>query len=191
MLDPEKILPDYRGWIWRVAMNLARDRQTQEDLAQEGYYAMWEALKTFDASRGALPSWLTRAAQQRMYRVVSRNYLFLGTPGVKGHSRELPAVPIDTTPNPTEESGGWVDRQLSTELGDIEMAYHHGQIMEAIWSLTPKQRQYVYYRFWHQMTNSEIRQVIGGGDPSGHWTHPERGARARLAARLRDLADAV
>lgn len=190
MLDPEKILPDYRGWIWRVVMNVSKDRQTQEDLAQECYYAMWEALKKYDPAKGALPSFLTVSATNRLNRVLKRD-AYLGTPGVRGHRREAAAVPIDTTPNPTEESGGWIDRQLSTTLGDVELAYHHGEIMDAIRTLTPKQQRYVYYRFWHQMTNPEIRQIIGGGDPSGHWTHPERGARARLAARLGDLADAV
>lgn len=190
MLDPEKILPDYRGWLWRVAMNLARDRQLQEDLAQEGYYAMWEALKTFDASKGALPSHLTRAAQQRMYRAVTKD-LFLGTPGARGHTREAPAIPVDTNPDPDTEVAGSIDRKLSFELGEVELAYHYGEIMEAIRSLTPKQREYVYYRFWHRMTNIEIQQVIGGGNPSGHWTHAERGARVRLASKLQHLADAT
>lgn len=190
MLDPEKVLPEYRGWIWRVVMGVTRDRQTQEDLAQECYYAMWEALKLYNPAKGALPSYLTVSAKNRLNRVLKRNF-YLGTPGVKGHKREAAAVPIDTTPGPTEESGGWIDRQLSTALGDVELAYHHGEIMEAIRDLNPTQRQYVYYRFWRGLSNSEIRQVIGGGDPSGHWTHPQRGARARLRARLTHLADAA
>lgn len=63
-------LPDYRRWLHHVANEMLPPTSAEhDDLVQEGYIAMWRALDSFDESKGALPSWLTRAARYRMLDV--------------------------------------------------------------------------------------------------------------------------
>lgn len=51
--------------------------------------------------------------------------------------------------------------QLSADLGNIELAYHHGEIADAISKLTKKEREYVYCRFWLGMKLPELTEHFG------------------------------
>ena len=51
---------------------------------------------------------------------------------------------VDMTP-----ANDWLREALRTDLGDIEEAYHHGEIMRAIDRLPRTQRQYVIRKFWY------------------------------------------
>jgi DNA-directed RNA polymerase specialized sigma24 family protein len=45
-------------------------------------------------------------------------------------------------------SGDWVD--------EVSMAYHHGEIAQALSALTFTQREVVFYKFWGGWSNAEI-----------------------------------
>ena len=60
----------------------------------------------------------------------------------------------------------------------------HGEIYDAIASLTPAQRKYVYARFWHGMTTAEMKAEVFGYDPSALWNSAKNGAKRKLAEQL-------
>jgi RNA polymerase sigma factor (sigma-70 family) len=173
-MTDDSVLADYRRWLLKMATIIAPDRpDAWQDLAQEGHIAMWKALRTFDESKGALPSWLTGAAKLRM-RDVYRRDTWLGTISEKGHRREKPARPIDTGED-------WVSELLGAQadaLESVEWQYHEGEIYAAINALSPVQREYVYRRFWKGETPTEIDKDLVAA--RYHWSK----AKAALAATL-------
>lgn len=178
--EAESLLKDYRKWLLKIA-NLMLPYSTEadrQDLAQEGHIAMWRALKTYDGGKGALPSWLTKAAKMRMADVVRRGIL-TGMPEQRGTKRVTPQ-PFD----PTEETNwlsvlaygnSWVD--------SVEWGYHEGEIAKAIDTLTTQQREYVIRRFWGQQTYTELSKHFGFS-ATGIWQH----TKPKLAQALVHLA---
>lgn len=72
------------------------------------------------------------------------------------------------------------------DLDGIEVAYHAGEILEALDVLTPAQRRYVVARFWGGKSSSELRAMFGY-DPASLW----RTAKPRLQDRLFYLRELV
>ena len=157
----EAVLREYRLWLLKMASVYLWSRPDEwQDLAQEGWIAMWRALRAYDPARGALPSWLTGAARMRMKECASRE-TWTGSTGARGHVRNRPPVPV-----PDEMI---VDRILEGALDDVEMAYHHGEIMEALCELTEATRIAIYRKFW-------LDETV----PSGSWFHSKPRLRRRL-----------
>lgn len=176
--DRNALLAGYRGWLYRVAFEMGARGQDLDDLAQEGYIAMWRALGTYQQGRGSLPSWLTGAARLRMRAL---------RPGGGGRGREFGheamrgSVPVDAVV--VEDS---VLDVLAVETPDgVALAYHQGRIWHLIGSLPLEQQQYVVLRFWYGWTATEIQQVVAS-NVTWLW-HGPRGARARLREALGDL----
>lgn len=165
-MDQGTLLADYRNWLLKVAGSMTHGEENIQDLAQEGWIAMWRATKTYDESKGALPSWLTTAARMRMSNVVTRG-TFLGRPEHRGK------------PTVHEEPVDEIENLMRAQLEDqIDLAYHDGEIMAAVNDLTPLQRQYVYRRFWLDESPTALANDLGNG-----WV----GARPKLRERLAHL----
>lgn len=136
MIDPS-VLADYEKWLHRVANTVGR-LEDHDDLVQEGRVAMWRALSTYDETRGSLPSWLTRAAEQRMKDVAWGHGQPFGHEAVRG-VREVEMGPsLDGEP----------EQVVEALLGYVEDAYHDGEILRIVRTLTPEQQQVVFLRFW-------------------------------------------
>jgi DNA-directed RNA polymerase specialized sigma24 family protein len=104
--------------------------------------------------------------------------------------------------NPAVEATGVneysLDALLDSDLGfetllaaadlidSIQLAYHRGEIVQALDSLTPQQKRYVVLRFWCGYITGELKTVFGY-DPSGLWTSQVNGARMKLRAELSHL----
>lgn len=190
-LDPEIVLPQYRGLLLKLASALTTDKNLREDLVQEGYIEMWKALKTFDPSRGYLPGWLKYKAKGRMLLVLERQ-TFLGQNQrpAPGHQGFWDASPVG---HPAQDSFLDEDSLIGLEafgvaesLEYVAYKYHHGEIMEALNSLTPIQRDYVVRRFWYGQTNEFIKLEVEY-QPEGAWKQ----ARVNLKKKLSNLAAAI
>lgn len=164
-----EMLNKLRPYLLTVARGLTKDPGMQQDLAQEGWIAAWRTL-----GRGAAwanpESIAKKAAVWRMTSVVSRGETF-------GHSRKnytkTTEVPVDSfTIHPAT-----IERQL-------ELAYHHGEINEAIESLSPRQREYVKLRFWRGMQKPELTTHFGY-EPSRLWSR----AKPKLKEQLGHLQE--
>ena len=196
---PETVLPHFRGWLFTIVRSYyPTDFAMQNDLAQEGYIAMWKALGKFDPSKaadyqGALVLWVTKAAKMRMSDVVRRQTL-TGTPIKRGHTRELPGVPLDALSGGGESDthdNQWLNRLLgSAALADsVYMAYHRGEIYEALNSLELEDRSLIYQMFWEDKGVSEIGKSFGITE--GAVRHRWKRAQEVLKPQLKHLETGV
>lgn len=164
------VVQDYKGWLgyragqligqeWRGALGIDSD-----DLAQIGAIAMWEAEKTFDETKGALPAWLTYKATGAMKDALRPR----AKHNLVDHHTEIPEDVLDS----------------SDTLQAVIEAYHSGEILDAIRQLTPRQKEYVARRFWGEWTTQDFKREWGY-DPRGVWA----GARPKLAEKLAHLQE--
>lgn len=72
-------------------------------------------------------------------------------------------------------------------VDQIILAYHRGQIVQALNQLTPAQKKYVVLRFWCGYVTSDLTAVFGY-DPSALWNAKTGGAKVRLRQELAHLA---
>lgn len=164
-MNERELLAEYRPWLRKVAVGMTSPQQA-EDLAQEGWIALWRALRAHDASKSPQDYWLKTQAHRRMLTVV-RNW---------GTTTNAQHVAIGDT------AGIW--EQLQTELPELENAYHHGQICAALAALTPREREYVQLRFWGDLRGAELKAHFGY-QPHALW----RTAKPKLEAALSHLRE--
>lgn len=165
--DAEReLLAAYRPWLRGVARAMVGPNEV-DDLASEGWIAMWRELHTVRGNTGhqaPLDWWLKHIAVQRMGTclrdwhtpVKQRQHLF------------------------TDDVAAVID--LPRELVEMEWAYHHGEIHAALDALTPREREYVIARFWSGMGPAQLT-VHFGYKPNALW----RTARPKLAGALTHL----
>lgn len=163
-------ISDYERWLSaRAATMIGPDTihrgtaMDRADLVQVGRVAMWRAIETFDAERGAAPSWLTTRAYGSMcdaLRARDKHRVYAAWFALNEH-----------------------DQSCEQDIEDaVVWAYHRGEIAQALAALTPRQREYVQLRFWNGRSTEELTRHFGY-DPRGVWA----GARAKLAVSLQHL----
>jgi RNA polymerase sigma factor (sigma-70 family) len=149
----EQVLPDYRGWLRKVAGGmLGPHHEALDDLVQEGAIAMWRAIGTLDPDRSTTDFWLKTSALNRMKTVVQRNH-WTGQPkrtngGHGGSKPEQPLLSLNALSADVEPDYDPEDVSASYALTDAEWAYHEGEIGAALQRLTQRERDYVLRRFW-------------------------------------------
>lgn len=180
--DPEEVLPAYRAMVVKLVRALCSDKNKEQDLIQEGYIAMWKALKTFDGSRGHLPSYLKMKAKGRILECLSRS-IWTGTPPrySSGISPDEPAV--DTSLSTVQDL-----LEVTDSIDFVAMKYHEGEILQAMQALGPIQRDYVVRRFWYGQTNAMMTADDSVTyQPEGAW----KKAKLVLGEELEHLASLV
>lgn len=182
-MNERELLEHYRPWLRKVAAGMTTPSMV-EDLAQEGWIALWLAYGKADERRAPTDWWLKKKAHGRMITLVSRDWRTL-----KSRTWGIPAG--QARPSTDEElstvgASVWDSEQLldGADLIDgAEWAYHHGEIARALDELTPAQRKYVVLRFWHGYGTWDMVDEYGY-DPRGIWA----GARKALISSLAHLA---
>jgi RNA polymerase sigma factor (sigma-70 family) len=122
-----------------------------QDLLNEGRIVQWEVLeKRPDAPR----EYVSAAMTNRIMECIRRG-TWTGLERTHGKPVDPLRRPLherESTDDPDVDvvvsSGDWAD--------GIQMAYHHGQIMQALNLLTFTQKLAVYRRFWEGLSNEEI-----------------------------------
>lgn len=172
--DPEEdFLADCAGWLRGVALSYAHDSR-YEDVRQEGQITLWRAYrKHADQPSDLRIAYAMREARSRMKDVAWRDARQTGQPSRIGR----PEVAVVFSMDDLLEDG-WESVLHAVDAPEgIEWAYHRGEILAALNALTPRQRRYVYARFWC------------GLDPSGglHMNHGMREARTNNPDLRRDV----
>lgn len=135
-MNETELLQSFRPWLRTVAAGFPETQPSRvEELAQEGWIAVWRAISKNKDDRPLEP-FLKQCAINRMRDVFSQ-WTAASRNVYMTHS-------VDMTPG---EINLW--EALCTDLGDIEEAYHHGEIMQAVNQLPKAQRQYVIRKFWY------------------------------------------
>lgn len=176
-MNEVELLEHYRPWLRKVAAGMTLPDRA-EDLAQEGWIALWKATQSYDGS-APLDWWLKRKAHGRML-VVIRNWGSI-------RNAQHRVVDFDFIESLGDElESAWLIQAISLELPEVELAYHHGEIVAALDALTPREREYVVARFWGGLNHPELTAHFGY-QPQGLW----RTARRKLVAQLEHLAVSV
>lgn len=181
------VLADYQKWCYSVANAMSNNCTDADDLAQEGLIAMWRALEKYDPAKGALPSWLTKAAKMRMLEVVQRKNLF-GNARVQG-AKSVEHLSYDEFEDP--------DSVLPYVEYNSEIAAHRDEIRNALDVLSPAQRRYVVAKFWLGLDSTSRSPAMVAlckqfpelkrGSDLWNGTTGQVGARDRLAEALGHL----
>jgi RNA polymerase sigma-70 factor (ECF subfamily) len=153
----ERLVPAYRRRVFGLAYSILRDRAAAEDLAQEVFVKLWQALPRYDG-RAQLSTWIyaiTRNAAVSALRARRRS-VSLSDAAVMAEVEALAAEP-------------------AAEPGDPELR-------RRIESLPEKQRQAVTLYYLDERTVEEVAEMMGLPANTVK-THLHR-ARASLAAAL-------
>jgi len=132
----------------------ASNRSRVDDLMQEGWIAIWRAVPNHNPDKGPLDKWLCDKAQWAMLAKIrewqGNKHTFYDSFGDMTAFTEVELV------------------EATEALERVEIAYHRGEILQAISSLTPKQREYIIMKFWFGLTFTEIVEQIGYNPASVH-----------------------
>lgn len=198
--DAERAVHQWERLLRSYARRVCADPSRYEDVLQEGRVALWQAVR-------AQHDYPVEVAKSRMKQV---SWYPHKTPPVgsvhEGNRYEPQTTSVQAA---TEQFEGAEDVVASLfglvdTIGNIEIAYHHGEIARAVASLTPKQRAYVYARFWCGMdtvagSRSESLRLAKEMNPQVNdrsgvlWkgNKTTRGAQERLSEALEHLRGLV
>lgn len=158
----------------------SRDGSIRDDLINEARLTVWKVLCEKPDATGLL----SVATKRRIGELVQRGQRWTGMETKHGH----PIDPLRRPHETVDDEDHPVVVEAADVLSGVEMAYHEGEILDAIRSLEPRHQAYVILRFWGGYTNPEIAaiQSVGVGNMSRTWTTVIQPA---LAERLQHLVD--
>lgn len=159
---------DFDAWLHREAYRVSGDLGLHEDLVQEGRIAMWrDEVKNHQSHSG----FMTRAAGLRMREVSRGDGRQFGSEMARVSRSVVPAVSFDQYDRPVEPT--------QVDLTDrLVLAYHQGEIHQAIDALPPRQR-------------SAARKILSDGVLTARERAAWVDARRKLSAELAHLSDEV
>jgi len=182
----EDALAHYRPMIERMAKGIRRVNASTswEDVAQEGFIEVWKMLDKGEVEQGRI----LKAARNRMISQLI-HFRDFKHPGVKTHFEIEAHAPVVGEGVGIEKSV-WADLEATDDVESVYVAYHEGEIGEALAALTPNQRKYVFMRFYEGKTHAEIEAEFGY-NPGCVWSDKRHGARERLRIELGHLRELV
>lgn len=159
-----------------------RDAAIRDDLINEARITVWQVLeKRPDAS----PAYVHTASANRITKIVSGATWF-GMEGRQGLERD----PLRRTERDSFDDPDFLVEASAPDIFEgLLMAYHEGEILDAIRALQPNHQAYVILRFWGGWTAGEMAEVIGvkNINQARMWTDS---IQPVLAERLAHLVDA-
>lgn len=155
-----------------------------DDVLNEARLTLWQIL----TARPEVPAAYLHAATGWRITEVSSRGKWTGMASQRGKASVDPLrrADRDSLDDPDFHPEAVADDVLDRVL----LAYHHGQVMQALAALPHRHREYVWLRFWGGWTSAEIAPVIGirAGNVATMW---KESIRPRLLDRLRHLEDAA
>jgi RNA polymerase sigma factor (sigma-70 family) len=170
-------VPNHRARLAGLARSMETPEVSADDLAQEGYIAMWRACDKWKQGTN-FAGYLMTAARNRMIAVAS------GSNRQLGNESRVPQQKRTTSIDKLRDEYGW-DMAARDAMDDVELAYHHGQINRALDALPDKVRAAVVQKFWHDRRDHDIYKALRVR--KDFWTF----ARAELRESLADLESLV
>lgn len=153
-LTPEEVVGNFQRWAHTVA-NTRREpyHPDHDDLVQEALLEIWQVLQRKGGKSAVSATYLAMAGKHRMDDVL-RGRPMRGNPAEGGQTYRPATVSAEMV---AEAAPDFWEQLIATDyLDEVELAYHRGQIMEALVDLKPQYRRYVTLRFWGGMRDTDI-----------------------------------
>ncbi|MCG8461298.1 MAG: sigma-70 family RNA polymerase sigma factor [Holophagales bacterium] len=171
----------HEGWVQHLfRQGFGCDREVARDLAQETFVQAWQHLEAFE-QRARFTTWLRKIARNRGLK------WHRDRRALKRGSTELPleAAPADPEASPIDPPSGErspADRLLGRELLE--------QVSRAAEQLTPADRQILYCRAGHEMSEEETARVVKKpvGTVKSAWHRIRKRLRRELGGSELDLS---
>ena len=183
-MDQEKLLEEMRPWLIKQAKKYKTATLTFEDLLQEGWIAGWKAA-TQNPDHPNLQALARASAKNRFIDLVRGRGTFGSErpQGTNGVVKQSDTLIYDHTDSQDE-----MYAELIETAKQVKLAYHYGEIHDAISELNDLQKKYVYMRFWHDIRPTEISREINVPPPKLDKTW--KSAKDSLRETLHHLRDA-
>lgn len=153
-------LLSWQAWVRTVARRL--DPDMIDDLEQEGMIALWLAISTHDPSKSPLNYWMKKHATWRMLSAVQA-------------ARKNPVVYVNDV---------FALPEASTEYN---MPEYEKEVHAALSTLTDRERDYVYRRFWLGWSYSQLNTHFRSSNTSTTiWKSARRTLLDHLGVDFRD-----
>jgi RNA polymerase sigma factor (sigma-70 family) len=200
----EDFIAEMNGWLYAYARTLlSPDDHRYGDLVQEGRITLW---RTWGENPDNNGGYAVRAAKNRMLSVLRHHRGERQSAPLTGatEGRTYEAKVVASLDQPIGEDGFTLGDLIAevVSIEGVEMAYHDGEIQQAINALTPRMQKYVYARFWCGMdptdglNNNPGMRMARAANPDLKrdvlWTGNKTmfGAKQRLAQALGHLEGA-
>lgn len=170
--------------LWIKTRDVARRPEDWDDLLNEGRIVQWEVLtKRPDAPR----EYVSAAMSMRLREAATRG-TWTGMPRQQGKPSIDPLRRHDR--DSLDDPDLYHDAAAEFDLDPLLMAYHEGEILQAIRALPERHQRYVVQRFWMGLTHAEMAPSIGikPGNMARMWTESIRPVLGQALAHLREVA---
>ena len=157
MVPDEEFVARWTAHANTSARTLVGDADPRfDDVRQE---ALIEAWREASNHPGYSATWIAKASRMRALEVASTSRPMFGHPDTKPGPKSRPTTyAVDWT----DQDGPIAEPvEDSDPLAAVEWGYHHGLLRQAMESLKPEDREYVFRRFWLGQGDVEIAKVIG------------------------------
>jgi len=172
----DELVIRYQDKIYRLAYSFVHNREDALDLSQEAFLRAFQALERFER-KAAFYSWL--------YRITTN----LCIDFLRNRSRTK-SVSLDAEAAylPNGLIRGYKQYSPTKYVEEKELQQH---IVNAVSTLSPKQREVFVLRHWDGLQIKEIANAIGRseGTVKAHLFHAVRNLRKQLAEYLEVMSD--
>lgn len=159
--------------VHSLALRLLGDADDAEDVVEETFWQVWRHASRYDASRGAVPTWLCSIARSRALDVLRA-------------ARRRPERIASSTENDDDIA---LASPSSSPLGGVEESEQRALVRGALAELPPEQRESIELAYFGGLSQSEIAERTG--QPLGTIKTRIRLAMMKLRARLSSFGESA
>jgi RNA polymerase sigma-70 factor, ECF subfamily len=143
----KELVVRYHALVYNFIAKMVQDRELSEDLTQEVFVKVYQALHTFDSQRAFKP-WLLR----------------IGTNTVISHQRKVKVRPQVVSIHALQEVDphkDWVDDNTLDPADALELKTLSESAKRAIVGLEPRYRDILHLRYIQELSYAEIAEAKG------------------------------
>lgn len=163
-----RLYDDTSGLVYGLVLRILRDDGAAEEVTLDVYQQVWRRAATYDAERGRPSTWLLTIARSR---AIDR---------LRATARERGRETLEVHPDLVDPAA---DPGAATEGEE-----RRRQVLDALATLPPEQRQAIDLAFFSGLTHVEVAERLG--EPLGTIKTRIRTGMIRLRDALRPLAEA-